>query len=114
MRNHEILPHAAVDRFEKAHSAPYSLAELRERLTEFAPETEVFFRVATRDDRTDGLYIQFLPVTPVVYPIAEFVAKLSGFTSETEFLAVFRRARRGYCAPYLYVSQLAPIPSRVR
>jgi hypothetical protein len=109
-----ILPHDNEDRFEKARSTPCSLTELREQLLGATPETEIFFRLATRDDRADALYIQFLPVPPVVYPIAKFVAQLPEFTPETEFLAVFQKARRGYSAPTLYISQLVSIPFGVR
>lgn len=114
MQASEILPHAAVDLFEKANSPAYSLAEVRESLPRFAPETEVFFRLATRDDRTDGLYIQFLPIRPVVYSLAEFAGELPEFTPETAFLAVFSKGRRNYCAPTLYISQLVPIPRNMR
>jgi hypothetical protein len=107
-------PRDPVDLFQKATSTPYSLAEVSESLPRFAAETEVFFRFATREERADGLYIQFLPIRPVTYSIPEFVAKLPEFSPETAFLAVFQRGRRNYCPPTLFISKLVPIPKRVR
>jgi hypothetical protein len=114
MRASELGPHDPVDLFLKTSSSAYSLAEVRESLPRFAPETEIFFRLATRDDRADGLYIQFLSERPVTYSLAEFAAKLPKFSPETAFLAVFQKGRKNYCAPTLFISQLVPIPKRVR